>query len=330
MPVMIQLQQKDLENIRFAYSPLTELVMSYEVFNGKHQASHLNAWLDEARRAMHGVDMPYMDALMSQKYYIADFVTPTPMASIRDIHDDFAHLYDTSDNVIRSNVQHISALHGESEIRNQFLAQPRETLDCLLGEMQLYWRLTLAHHWGRIQTVLENDILYQARQQALNGVDAMITDLSPDMHYNQAQIIIDKNYCGKPEELHIYLEGCGLQLVPNLFLNSRVSWQITDEFFPMLIYAARGAGLWYQADIPDPEAQLRAAFGDMRAKLLHTLQTPAHTGELAFKLGVTSGAISQQLNKLAEAGLVDASRSGYRVLYRLSLRGEKLVELFTA
>jgi DNA-binding transcriptional ArsR family regulator len=68
----------------------------------------------------------------------------------------------------------------------------------------------------------------------------------------------------------------------------------------------------------------------MRASLLAILREPTPTSGLARQLGVTAGAVSQQLSRLMDAGLLDAHRSGYRVYYRLSERGHKLMDLFEA
>jgi DNA-binding MarR family transcriptional regulator len=104
--------------------------------------------------------------------------------------------------------------------------------------------------------------------------------------------------------------------------------QFAPHWQPMIMYSARGAGLWYHAASPEPDQALRIALGTGRARVLVALQSPAHTGELALRLNLTSGAISQHLQRLHQAGLVESHRSSYRVYYRLSSRGEKLVGLF--
>jgi DNA-binding MarR family transcriptional regulator len=62
--------------------------------------------------------------------------------------------------------------------------------------------------------------------------------------------------------------------------------------------------------------------------VLQALTVPASTSELAHRLMVTSGAVSQHLDRLKHAGLVEAHRSGRRVYYQLTRRGEELILLF--
>ncbi|MEH0933630.1 ArsR/SmtB family transcription factor [Micromonospora psammae] len=50
-------------------------------------------------------------------------------------------------------------------------------------------------------------------------------------------------------------------------------------------------------------------------RLLLELEAPASTTELAFRTGLTPGAVSQHLGLLRSAGLVGAARSGRLVLY---------------
>jgi DNA-binding MarR family transcriptional regulator len=55
---------------------------------------------------------------------------------------------------------------------------------------------------------------------------------------------------------------------------------------------------------------------------------PMNTGEIAQRLQITAGAASQHLSRLNQAGLVEPHRSGKRVYYHLTSRGEKLLALF--
>jgi ArsR family transcriptional regulator, arsenate/arsenite/antimonite-responsive transcriptional repressor len=56
-----------------------------------------------------------------------------------------------------------------------------------------------------------------------------------------------------------------------------------------------------------------------RLRLLHLVKDrPLCVGDLAHRLGLTPGAVSQHLRVLREAGLVTAERRGYFVHYRLN------------
>jgi DNA-binding HxlR family transcriptional regulator len=326
----IHLQSGDLEKIRFAYSPLLELVNSYYSLQRDPTGAALGAWKDEASRALYGVELVYLNALIAAQRYIADFITPTPVSPQRDIVNELARVYATPAEIVRENVLTVIEYDGESEIRHHFLARPREALDCLMEELRLYWQYTMAHHWERVETVLENDVLYHARQMALHGIDSMFSDLSTPISYSDRKVVIKKPYhdCNVNEK-ESFLNGRGLQLVPMVFSQTHAWHQIVPHWQPMLMYGARGMGLWYRPKNPEPDKALRLTLGTGRAKVLLSLLAPAHTTELAQKLNLTSGAISQHLQRLSQAGLVESHRNSHHVYYRLTARGENLVRLFT-
>src|SRR5262249_26042990 len=146
--ISIQLQTGDLENIRFAFSPLLETAMSYcSLFKAGSHYTVVPRWAEEARRAIHGLEFPYMNAAILGRHYIADFVTPTPANTHNSFEDDLARMWDTPDDLIRRNIEVVIAASEDSEIRRHFIADPHDALDCLRSELRLYWQLTLKHHW---------------------------------------------------------------------------------------------------------------------------------------------------------------------------------------
>jgi DNA-binding MarR family transcriptional regulator len=334
--ISLEVQQQDLANLRFAFSPLVELSMSYKQYrNG--ELGIFGQWVDEVNRALHGVELPYMDAVILPRHYVADFITPTPNSNEFDIEQAFAQMRFTPVEVIRKNVAYLMIVDGETPARRHFQTFPYEALDCLIEEMRFYWSVALARHWPRMVSVLESDILFRARDLAIEGIETLFRNLSPVVSYRDAQIQLHKQYLscnyesGKTvqfDDFNVSLEGRGLQLVPVLLGCNSLSWQVQPEWAPMIVYPARGAGLWYSAAQPDPEQSLQRLLGAGRARLLVALQTPSHTTELAQRLSVTSGAVSQLLARLGEAGLVDSHRSSHKVYYRLTNRGQQLLALF--
>lgn len=327
MPV-IYVTPQDMTEIRFAYSPLIEMVTSYKVYSRSNTDARFRPWIEEAREALSHVDLPYMNDLIFGGSYIPDFVTPTPLTTRESIEVVLESVLETPEDIVRSNIKTAIGFSGETAIRQQFLAYPRESLFCLVEELRLYWQRALSRHWSRINAVLEGDILYRARRLALEGTNGLFEDLSPTMTFQPGRIVISKPQQACDPFQDTSLRGNGLQLVPVVFSKSDIMWQIDSDWHPMLIYNARGTGLWWQP-AKDSNQALELTLGAGRASVLQALITPLSTGELAQKLQVSSGAISQHLGRLNEAGLVEPHRSGKRVYYQLTQRGEGLLALFS-
>src|SRR5689334_13467792 len=103
--ITIHLTSNDLLKLRFAYRPLLEVPLSYRtLINPEFQGLYTD-WVDEARRALYGVELPYLHALVMPHSYIPDFLTPTPTVNHRTLQDDLTELLATPDQLIRQNVQ---------------------------------------------------------------------------------------------------------------------------------------------------------------------------------------------------------------------------------
>jgi len=332
--IKVHLQPTDLQNIAFSFSPLLEAVSSYCLIRKSGYPVYDHRWHEAVLRATYGMNLPFMHAVVLAPRYMADFVTPTPTRANLSFEEELEHLRATPHDVVRKNVRVLLAQWTENdkldsdthEILRYFLAYPSEALDCLADELRQFWAQAIAPYWERVRSILENDILYQGRRMALEGVSSMVEQLDTRLRLDGGILLIEKPQHGRDE---YHLEGRGLQLVPTLFTGNKLSWQIEPEWKPMVIYSARGGSLLHMPSQPDPESALVHALGESRARVLQALREPLHTAELAQQLQVTSGAVSQHLSRLSEAGLVTNHRSSSKVVYRLTPRGEKLLALFT-
>ena len=324
MTVKIHVTSDVLKETRFAYSPLVELSSSYHILVSPKYHGLYQQWVDEARRALHGLELPFLDALFPpDAHYLPDFLTPTPAVVQLNLEHDLQQLIDLPVEVIHASIHRLIDDYGETELRQYFLAYPREAIACLVEEMRLYWRRTLEHHWNRLTAILDGDVLYHGRRLALEGPELMLSSIHPRLVCQNGVIEIHK-----PRDFEAHLDQ-GLQLVPSIFGGCGISWQIVPEWQPMLIYSPRGLGLWQQ-DGPERNPSLELTLGEGRARVLQSLITPSNTGEIARHLRISAGAASQHLSRLQQAGLVEPHRSGRRVYYRLTWRGTQLLTLFDA
>ena len=121
----------------------------------------------------------------------------------------------------------------------------------------------------------------------------------------------------------VELAGRGLLLVPAAFVWPIV-WPRSDApWDPALVYPPPGiAALW------DPTAPAAGALeqllGRGRARVLLALERPAATLDLAQRLAVSPGGVSEHLKVLRRAGLVVGRREGRRVVYARTAKGDGL------
>jgi DNA-binding transcriptional ArsR family regulator len=328
MSIKIHVTPDDLLETRFAYSPLVELSNSFYVLVSPAYHTIYRRWVDEALRALHDVELPFMEALIlphdsfPRHHYVPDFLTPTPTIVQLSLEPELEHLMNLPDEIIHASIHRLIENDGESEIRLFFLAYTREAVYCLVEELRLYWRRVLESHWNRLIAILDGDLIYHGRRLAVEGPEEMLRSMHPRVTFRDGMIELLKD---RDEEFH--LQGSGLQLVPSIFSGNMLSYQVVPEWQPMLIYSPRGLGLWQQST-PEHNHSLELTLGEGRARVLQTLTTPSNTGEIARRLDISAGAASQHLSRLQQAGLVEPNRSGRRVYYRLTDRGAQLLTLF--
>jgi hypothetical protein len=335
-----------MANLRFAYSPLQELTISYRVLRGDWQRAIYWRWLEEATQAVADLDLPYMNALITPgwspnsgfivpKHYIPDFLTPTPLLPVSDIEEEFDRLYCMDVDLIRDGIQLAIDNFGPSDILCYFLAHPRDAMVCLIAELREYWKRTLAQHWNRMMSVLENDVLHHSRVLTLYGAETLFPEIDSSLEYQAGTVSFNRKspkHCTasmhtSKGEREYTLDSDSLYLVPVIFAANAVYHQFNEPWQPMIVYTARGAGLWNYETL-EPSEALEMTLGAGKSRLMLALETPLSSGEIARKMSLTAGAVSQQLSKLHQAGLVESHRSGKHVFYRLSERGRKLVDLF--
>jgi DNA-binding transcriptional ArsR family regulator len=321
--ITIHIQPEDIADMRFGYSPLIDLVLSYRVYKRPYPA--FQWWVDAVHEQLVGVPLPYMDAIITPSFG-ASFSVPVPDGSSRHIADDLDTLRQTTDAAIRQQLQWILTIEPLTPARQHFMDAPREALECLIREMGYYWDIALAPFWRQMMGVLENEILYRAKRFALDGAEQALDELGHNGTFTDGILTIEKTHFPfLPSDYK--LGGRGFQLVPTIF-KGHVGSHIRPDKRPLLMYGARATGLLQIENDVEPDESLQLLVGAARARVLNALHKPRHTQELARVLSLSASAVSQHLRRLQQAGMVESHRSGYYVYYRLTHRGEQLLELF--
>jgi len=323
MTFFIHITPEDLVETRFAFSPMWEVVTSFRVLqNPNRHALYLN-WINEAREVLPKLSLPYMQAVIQEQGYFPDFLTPTPTITKPTMDAELKKILETKPHHIQKDIELL--LPSDNPHLLAFQKTPQEAIKQLVDEIQQYWEGLLAHHWMRMRTVLEGDVLYRARQLALSGAESLFANLHPSITYNAANSTIE---ISKKFDQRLQLKGDGLLLVPVIFSWPDLYILPIPKYHPTIGYSARGAGLW-RYEPPNPSEALELTLGTGRARVLKQLSTPITTSELAQKLKITAGAVSQHISRLNAAGLVEPMQNGKHVYHHLTERGEKLLDVFT-
>ena len=266
------------------------------------------------------MDLSLPLALLPRKGYIADFLTPPPVSPLMSIADELAMIRETSPELVAHDVELLVRNENPPETLQPFLDDPAGSVERLADSLETFWSVAIEPDWPRIQSLLEADILYRSRRLTEGGLDLLFSDLHGEVEWG-GDVLTIKCECAVPD---LDLAGRGMLLVPSAFSPHKTSAMTEEPWQPTVIYPARGVALLWEEARTAPEA-LSKVMGRSRAALLADLDAPRTTTDLAQRLEMTPGGVSQHLTALKDSGFVTARRNGRVVLYCRSELADQLV-----
>ena len=312
----------DLARTRFAISPMWELVSGIGLLRDPSLASLHLPWVEKVRVAARDVDSTKLLALIPPRGYMPDFLTPPPSSPLATFEHERELIRSTPTAQVRTEMGYFLGGRKPPEALRPFLDQPRRALAELTDTLTELWERTLEPHWPRLRALLEADVLYRSRRLTEGGPARLFDDLHPHVRFAAARLEVHAA-CDADE---VALNGRGLLLLPSAF-----SWQnprliIDPPWQPTLIYPARGVALLWEPGSARTSEALAGVLGQTRASLLQALDAPVSTTDLAHRLELSPGGVSQALTSLRDAGLITGARRGRSVHYLRTPTGDKLVE----
>jgi len=310
--IRLRLGPGDLERLRFAYSPLAEVAESLYVLHCGQIPDLHRAWLDKVRKHLRRVDMAVLRAIVpAPRPHVASFLLAGAREPSTSIDAQLAMVADLAPERLRADLEVVW--------RGELPAATRSVLEHgggvrIAEALRQYWTVAIRPYWPQIRAVLDADVAYRAARLARGGIEALLSDLHPELELAEHAITVQSH--AQPAEHH--LAGDGLLLVPFVFAWPHVMADIGAGNPPSITYGPRGIGdLWPTAEpsAPDSDA-LAALLGRSRAAILHSVGLPKSTSDLARELTQSMPAISAHLTVLRRAGLVRCWRAGRRVLYQ--------------
>ena len=300
-----ELTSIDLEGVRFAVSPVAEMVLSLRALRDPGRFPLQLQWVRAAQPQLEDLDWSVLRWLVNDTMGSPDFLTPRPTSPLTQIQDELA----------------VIATVDRSTFDRQLIAVNKELPDDLAGAdgvtkvvdaLREYWDAVMAPYWDRMRTILSADISYRGHVLTQHGTGAMLNGLGPAISYEDGLLKVDR--VSNPSRTE-KVDGRGLVLQPTLFgPHAVIPFDIGAE--PLLGYPPRGqARLWSVVE-PPSRKDLAQLIGTPRVHILALLTHPRTTTDLAGELKVTPSAVSQHLQLLRRTGLVEPQRTGKQVLYK--------------
>ncbi|MET7621510.1 winged helix-turn-helix domain-containing protein [Streptomyces sp. NPDC005408] len=315
----VEFSAEDVARTRFAVSPLWEVVASVRVLKGADEQGMHRWWAERVRVQLAAAKLglaPLSSLITVPTVGIPGFLVPPPTTPQPSLDVELAALRSTAFALLRTTSPGAQA--GVAALRED----PERGLSRLADVIAAYWEVALAPYWPRILTLLEGDIMYRAKRFAEGGTRRLFDDLDPQLTWESGTLQMEHRCTRGVRQL----DGRGLLLVPSAFTWPRIFSTLgSEDWQPTLRYPPRGIGtLWEQRPQPCSNA-LAGVLGRTRALLLAELAAPASTTDLARRIAISAGGVSQHLTALREAGLVSAHRTGRVVLYARTSVGEALM-----
>ncbi|GAA3344982.1 DUF5937 family protein [Amorphoplanes nipponensis] len=310
----------DLARIRFARSPVQELVTSLLVARRPDRARMHRPWARSVRPAVAGLRLDLLRALLDDPRYVPDFLTPSPERMDTRFTDELDRLRATPEAVVRSHLDLLGGAAPLPEALRPLYEDPERQLGRLAAEVQAYWTAAVAPIWPRLAALLDAEVGHRADQLTSGGIVRLLGNLHPELEYAQDALRIR----WPTWQSRGRLDGAGMLLVPCVFVWPSLLVD-TDPGAPKLIYSPRGVGQVWDGAARRPAPPLAELLGRSRATLLAKLDLPLSTTEVARELGQSAASVSEHLSVLRRSGLVTARRAGRSVLYQRTLLGTDLL-----
>lgn len=325
--IRFHLRLADLASTSFAFSALQETVLSLRVWTHPGDHTELRPVFRKMRREFERLDTGLLTSLVASNQWVPDFLTPRPRTQAPDIRSELARVRATAPQTLRADLER--AFLPRSRALPARLAQGLEAPEVLVGDiadaLEEYWDTCLAPQWwARARAVLEADIAYRARTLAAQGADGLFADLCPGLEWADGIVTVRWDRPKRVPSTDVHMEGGGLVLTPTLFARGALT-TVDRSALPWICYPARGRATLAENLVPSASyPALERLVGRPRARLLMLLAEPASTTELARRLEITPGAVSQSLGVLSASRLVTRTRQGRVVFYARSALGDEL------
>ena len=317
--------QDDYARVRFAASPLWEVVQAVRsLVDPKQQRYHL-PWLDRVRPKLADIDLGPLLAVQPLRGYSPDLISPIPRHPHTTVQEQLEQVRATPLAQVRREVRRALTDRNGQPVPDdlKWMARdPARAREQIADSLEACWHGLVAPHWPRINDLLTADVVHHSKLLAEGGLERLFPALSPTLSWQPPVLRVQTMM--RPLRRKS-MAGRGLLLQPSAFAWPSVIVIWDDAYQPTVVYPARGIAELWQPVTSSVADGLSALLGRTRATLLASLHEPTATTTLARRHAIAPATVSAHLAALSGAGLVTAARHGRWMLYNTTPLGEAVL-----
>jgi helix-turn-helix protein len=312
----IRFTSADLARVRVASEPhpLWESVLSINGLQYHNLPARYWAWRSALSEHQDMLRAAYSVVPASGNF--ADFLTPTSPAT--DVDEHFDAIRRVPRAVVRDD---LARTYPATVPTPRWAEQVYDSgrVDPVVQTLERYHHTAVRPVWSAVQTGVE-----QARQRLTAlllsaGVEGLLSRLHTSIRWRDP--VLEADYV---TDQTLDLDGRGLLIVPSYFCFGAPVTFIDGDLPPTLVLPIQPDDAPVDESIGDLDVLVRL-LGPTRARFLAGLESAASTSELAHRLGVSPGSISQHAKVLRESGLITTTRFGHSVNHTLTPLGRAVL-----
>lgn len=162
----------DLARVRFAHSPVRELVASLLVLQDPDRQRIHGRWLSAVRPQLGGVELELLTALAPSGRFLPSFLLPPPTAPLVVLGDELAAVAASPHGVVRAELDTVADGRPLAQVLRPLYQDPAGHLPSVVEAMQRYWQVAVEPFWPRLRALSTADLTYHMEQFADGGLAA--------------------------------------------------------------------------------------------------------------------------------------------------------------
>ena len=212
--IEIVLAHTDLARVRFAHSPVEELVASLRVLQDPGRRHMYGRWMSAVQGRLRGLRMDLLTTLAPTGRYLPAFLLPSPAGPWPALTDQLDAVAATPPSAVRAELDKVREGGPLPTALRPLYEDPVTHLPAVVQELQRYWQVAVEPFWERLRALSMADLAYRMEQFAGGGLVRVLDGLHPDVAFERDLLRISKpHHCHH----HFDLTGTGILLVPCVF-----------------------------------------------------------------------------------------------------------------